>query len=1183
MTRWTEEQGRAIALSERRLLISAAAGSGKTAVLTERIVSRVLDETRPVDIDRLLIMTFTRAAAAEMRERIRRRMEDSLEAAVREGKTGLAARAKRELAALDAAQITTIDSFCLSVLREHADRLEVDPAFRVGGEEELRILKSDVLETLLEEQYEAGETGFLRFAEACSQGKADLGIGEEILSLHQFAESMPWPEEWFLRCEEEAKQEGEASETEPAWAAYMAAELRALGEELLPLAEEAKTCCEAGGLGGYEAAVNGDFEKIRALCCAESYAAAKRAMGAFQSFDRLKANKKDSDKELAEQVKALREFWKKPLKKAAEDFGDEENGIASGDAETVLTLISLTRNFSARYRAKKQEKNLLDFSDLEHEALALFWEKDESGMKRPSEIAREYRSHFAEIYVDEYQDSNGVQEELLRAIEAGRLFLVGDIKQSIYGFRHAKPELFAEKYRSYHKDSGGELPPDLDTRVDLRKNFRSREDVLASCNAVFRRLMREELGGVAYDDDAALYPGAVFPAGEEGDYATELLLCEREAESEEADAVLEAELVARRIRELMDPETGIKVSDGAGGLRPAAYGDIAVLLRATSGQAERFVEVLMSHGIPALAEQKTGYFDATEVRTVLSLLRAIDNPFRDISLAAVLSASVGGLSEEELAALVAKGEGVSLYERLEDAILKDNESEAAKKAAALFSKLAAWREQESYLELPQFLRALYEESGYQREQAARPGGELRYANLQMLVVKAEEFERIGYRGLSDFVRYIDNLKKYNADYGAAQLPGEEAAAVRIMTVHKSKGLEFPIVFFSGLSKRFNRRDSSKSILYDQKLGIAADAVDFDLHAKGSTEKKAAFAWHLRAEALGEELRVLYVAMTRAKEKLILSAAVKAGEKEAEALAGSYDEKPLSSAELKSANCFLDWILAARARDSAGCGIVLRRESAVSRAETVLGEAAEVAALKEALSSACETKASEEERKRFLPLSLPYAHAADVNLQVKRSASELKRLHETAEEGISAPLFSLPLNGGAETAARRGTAYHKVFETIDFGKDRNEAELKLFLDELERRGALEKEDRELLSAEPILNFLSSELAARMARADRENKLHRESSFVMAVPAREADPSVQSEEAVVVQGVIDAWFEENGELILLDYKTDRNRDPEHYRENYTAQLSLYARALEMTEGKRVAQKLIYALGPGELLTL
>lgn len=1183
MTRWTEEQGRAIALSDRRLLISAAAGSGKTAVLTERIVSRVLDETRPVDIDRLLIMTFTRAAAAEMRERIRRRMEDSLEAAVRAGKAGMAARAKRELAALDAAQITTIDSFCLSVLREHADRLPVDPAFRVGSEEELRILKSDVLESLLEEQYEAGESGFLRFAEAFSQGKADLGIGEQILSLHQFAESMPWPEEWFLRCEEEAKQEGEVSETEPAWAAYMAAELRALGEELLPSAEEARELCETGALGGYEAAVHSDLEKIRALCRAESYAAAKQAMGAFQTFDRLKANKKDSDKELAEQVKVLREFWKKPLKKAAEDFGDAEIGSESGDAETVLTLISLARSFSARYRAKKQEKNLLDFSDLEHETLALFWEQEASGERQPSEIAREYRSQFAEIYVDEYQDSNGVQEELLRAIEAGRLFLVGDIKQSIYGFRHAKPELFAEKYRSYHKDSGGELPPNLDTRVDLRKNFRSREEVLASCNAVFRRLMREELGGVAYDDDAALYPGAVFPAGEAGAYETELLLCEREAESEDAESVLEAELVARRILELLDPETGIKVSDGAGGLRPAAYGDIAVLLRAASGQAERFVEVLMSHGIPALAEQKTGYFDATEVRTVLSLLRAIDNPFRDISLAAVLHASVGGLSEEELAALAAKGEDVSLYERLEAAILKDGESEAAKKTAALFSKLAAWREQESYTELPQFLRALYEESGYQREQAARPGGELRYANLQMLIVKAEEFERIGYRGLSDFVRYIDNLKKYNADYGAAQLPGEEAAVVRIMTVHKSKGLEFPIVFFSGLSKRFNRRDSSKSILYDQKLGIAADAVDFDLHAKGGTEKKAAFAWHLRAEALGEELRVLYVAMTRAKEKLILSASVKAGEKETEALLRNFDEAQLSSAELKTANCFLDWILAARARDSAGCGIALRRESAGSRGEAVLGEAAEVAALKEALSAACEAEAGEEERRRFLPLSLPYAHAADVNLQVKRSASELKRLHEAAEEGISEPLFFLPLNGGAETAARRGTAYHKVFETLDFGKNWNGAELNLFLDELEHCGALEKEDRELLSAEPILNFLSSELATRMARAQRENKLHRESSFVMAVPAREADPSVQSEEAVVVQGVIDAWFEENGKIILLDYKTDRNRDPEHYRENYTAQLSLYARALEMTEGKQVAEKLIYALSPGELLTL
>ncbi|MBF1256068.1 MAG: UvrD-helicase domain-containing protein, partial [Stomatobaculum longum] len=796
---------------------------------------------------------------------------------------------------------------------------------------------------------------------------------------------------------------------------------------------------------------------------------------------------------------------------------------------------------------------------------------------------REYQAAFREIYVDEYQDSNGVQEELLRAIETGRLFLVGDIKQSIYGFRHAKPELFAEKYHNYRKDDGGAAEPGIDTRVDLRKNFRSREAVLASCNAVFSYLMREELGGVRYDADAALYPGAAFPIpeGSEDSYATELMLVERDAEGEETATVVEAEAIATRIRELLDPAKGLRISDGEGGLRAATYGDIAILLRATSGQAERFVEVLMSHGIPALAEQKTGYFDATEVRTVLSLLRAIDNPFRDIPLAAVLRAPIGGLSEEELASLAAKGEGVSLYERLEAAVATAPESTAAVKAAALFRKLEAWREAESYLELPQFLRLLYTESGYRNEEAARPGGELRFANLQMLIVKAEEFESIGYRGLSDFVRYIDNLKKYNADYGSAQLPGEEAAAVRIMTVHKSKGLEFPIVFLAGLSKRFNQRDLSRGILYDEKLGIAADAVDYDLHAKGGTAKKAAFAWHLRTEALGEELRVLYVAMTRAKEKLILVAGFKEG---TEPLPdGESSDEPLCTAELRSANSYLEWILMAMARDKALCRIVPRKVSSEAAAREILETGEKVLRLREELRKAEETPPTETEVARFAPLMKPYAHAEDVRLQVKWSASELKRLREEREEGLSAPLFSLPQDGGSEVAARRGTAYHKLFERIDFTRSWTEEGLRDFLKELAETGALPEEDGTLIALPPVIRFLQSALAARLASAQRAGTLHRETSFVMAIPAREADPSRQSEEPVVVQGVIDAWFEEVGQLVVLDYKTDKATEEAHYREKYTAQLSLYARALAMTEEKTVAEKLIYSTARGEVLAL
>ena len=1181
MTRWTEEQERAIALSDRRLLISAAAGSGKTAVLTERIVARVIDPKHPVDIDELLIMTFTRAAAAEMRERIRRRLEDCLQQALRDGESGIAARAKRELAELDAARITTIDSFCLTVLREHADRLAVDPAFRVGSEEELRILQNDVLEELLEEQYEKADPAFLRFADAFSQGKADLGIGEEILALYRFAESLPWPEEWLFRVEAEAERT-DGTVSERAYQRYMAEEFRKLGAELCGFAEEAQLLCEEGGLNGYEGAVQSDLGKLQRLRAAEDYPSACLALTAFQSYDRLGRNKKDSDPDCASRVKSLREFWKKALKKPLEAFGrgDAEAADRVEDAETVRTLIGLARDFSARFLAKKREKNLLDFSDLEHETLALFWESDAVGKRHPSEIAREYQAAFREIYVDEYQDSNGVQEELLRAIETGRLFLVGDIKQSIYGFRHAKPELFAEKYRKYRKDDGGAAEPGIDTRVDLRKNFRSREAVLASCNAVFSYLMREELGGVRYDADATLYPGAAFPIpeGSEDSYATELMLVERDAEGEETAAVVEAEAIATRIRELLDPAKGLRISDGEGSLRAATYGDIAILLRATSGQAERFVEVLMSHGIPALAEQKTGYFDATEVRTVLSLLRAIDNPFRDIPLAAVLRSPIGGLSEEELASLAANGEGVSLYERLEAAVATAPESTAAVKAAALFRKLGAWREAESYLELPQFLRLVYTESGYRNEEAARPGGELRFANLQMLIVKAEEFESIGYRGLSDFVRYIDNLKKYNADYGSAQLPGEEAAAVRIMTVHKSKGLEFPIVFLAGLSKRFNQRDLSRGILYDEKLGIAADAVDYDLHAKGGTAKKAAFAWHLRTEALGEELRVLYVAMTRAKEKLILVAGFKEG---TEPLPDGGE--PLCTAELRSANSYLEWILMAMARDKALCRIVPRKVSSEAAAREILETGEKVLRLREELRTAEETPPTETEAARFAPLMKPYVHAEDVRLQVKWSASELKRLREEREEGLSAPLFSLPQDGGSEVAARRGTAYHKLFERIDFTRSWTEEGLRDFLKELTETGALPEEDRPLIALSPVLRFLQSALAARLASAQRAGTLHRETSFVMAIPAHEADPSRQSEEPVVVQGVIDAWFEEVGQLVVLDYKTDKATEEAHYREKYTAQLSLYARALAMTEEKTVAEKLIYSTARGEVLAL
>ena len=1246
MPNWTDEQKRAIELRNRRLLVSAAAGSGKTAVLTERIVRRITAEEHPVDADRLLVMTFTRAAAAEMRERVRKSLEDLLEKNLRDGgDPALCARLRRQAALIDSADITTIDSFCLSLIREHADRTDLDPAFRVGSEEELLLMRQDVMDEVLESFFEEDSPAFDRFSETFSGSRTDSGLRDRILKIWEFSESMPWPEEWLDQCVREALEyaSGEKDISDAPWADWFAGEIRLQAESFLQSIVRAEALCSLPeGPSWYLNAVRSDAAKLTRLSRAGNLRSIREMADEFGKWDTLgrKTSKQPAaDKGIEKEVQDLRKAWKAGVDKIflkLEDLSDEEEirREFASEAETAEVIRDLVHAFRELYTARKRARNLLDFPDLEHLALSLLWE-EKDGTRVPSAIAAEYRERFDEIYVDEYQDSNEVQEQLIRAMEHGSLFLVGDVKQSIYAFRQARPRIFTEKYRSFVRDaiSGAPVPEGTDTRVDLRKNFRSRSEVLDSCNAVFSQLMSPETGGIRYDSDAALYPGAEFPPPEQpGMYGTELILTSAaDHEGEEGRPEIEAGLIAGRIRELMDPETGLQILDReTGDRRTVSFGDIVILLRSLSGRAEQYVEVLMREGIPAAAEQSRGYFDALEIRTILSLLSAADDPLNDISFAAVLHSPLCGLTDEELAELTAEAEEnrketrgaemtaevpelsahLPLYYRLQTVCGSERYPAAAEKLRSGFALIRRTAERAVSLSIAALLRELLEETGYYDYASALPGGMVRQANLDMLISKASDFEQTGYRGLYDFVRYIETLKKYDRDFGEASAAGS-GGVVRILTIHKSKGLEFPVVFLAGLNKKFNNSDASEAIVCDPEFGFAADVRDPVLPLKKSSTKKEILASHLTAENLGEELRVLYVAMTRAKEKLILTAAPDSAEKLLAPLYRETEDCPASMPEIRSAGSYLGWILLAMQGRRDRCGIrwEVRRPETMAAEEAVTAEM--VTGLRDALQTLAGTPAGAAETELFRYLDAEYGWIPDVSLHTSLSVSQLKHREDPEEETVpeaawvaaeraEAPAGTeiLPeaekgpaagsrgeekaraeaLRAAQEAGMARGTLYHKVMELLDYSRVSGTEELKAFISEKTLEGIFTPEEAEILRPGDFASFFGSGLSLRMKAAALSGKLHRESPFRMTVPAREVDPAWNTDEPVMIQGIIDAWFEEDGEIVLVDYKTDRGISAEELADRYRIQLDYYVRALDAIEGLPVKERILWSFALG-----
>lgn len=1238
---YTVEQQKVIDTHGCNLLVSAAAGSGKTAVLVERIVKMVSDAEHPVDIDRLLVVTFTNAAAAEMRERVSNAIGEKL------AKDAENEHLQKQAALLHNAQITTIDSFCLFVIRNHFHTIGLDPGFRIADEGELKLLQNDVMSDVLERCYREGEESFLHCMEYFSTGSRDKAVEEAVFQLYDFAMSNPFPEEWLL----ERKQDYAASALmELPWIRTL---MEQTGLLLRGMADRIGQCIALGEMPDgpymYGELLEQEKERIEKLLRAQSYEERYLQFSTL-SFGRLPSKRDDSVSSVKrELVKGIRAEVKEQLQKMQKNFfarsSEEVLGQMKVCGEAVSALIDLTILFQEAFSRTKREKNLLDFDDIEHFALSILLRRGDDGGVEATETALEYRSHFAEILIDEYQDSNLVQEYLLSAISgeaAGNFnrFMVGDVKQSIYKFRLARPELFMEKYHTYRKEDGGST-----LRIDLHKNFRSREQVLTSTNAVFAQVMREELGGISYDEKAALYPGAVYPEEESGgteaemDVAvgkndTELLLFVEKNDGDTAQEEgtvsvkrQEAYGIAGRIKELV---TSFQVTDKAAGtLRKASYKDIVILLRTTSGWDEEFKQVLEEEGIPVHVTSKTGYFAAAEVQELLHFLRILDNPLQDIPFYGTLHSYFGGFSEEEIAMVKAAFPQKRYLCDAVRAYAEEGQDTFCRRLREFLDRMERYREMTVYMPVHELLQTIIREYAYLPYVMAKPGGSRRRANTEMLLVKAADYEKTSYYGLYHFLRYIEQLEKYDVDYGEANLQDENADVVRIMSIHKSKGLEFPICFVAGLAKSFNNRDANGHLVMDVEQGIGVDYVNPKLRAVSRDLRRNFIAFQMRKDNLAEELRILYVAMTRAKEKLILTGSLKQPEKKIRSLTALQwvKDKRFAYDRLLQMSSFLDVLLYATARNKCFDEVWRFQNIDLESQNPCYQEEMKIKVSfrqwEDTLQArVTETVERENDRRKLLLLHTakeadridqdlltmmsdrfsyryPYENLRD--LYTKTTVSELKKAGMQEETDFSFPLYEeekivpyLPKflkQDKAVSGSDRGSAFHKVMELFDFrlltGLDGGkEALVRRELARMLEEGKLSQAYYEAVSIPKIVAFLESSIAGRMAKAACAGKLYKEQPFVLGLPASRLNEAFPKEETVLIQGIIDVFFEEEGSYVVLDYKTDAVDHAGELVTRYQTQLDYYAEALEQLsgyrltgKGMRTSEKIIYSFKLGE----
>ncbi|MEW9121253.1 MAG: helicase-exonuclease AddAB subunit AddA [Thermotaleaceae bacterium] len=1194
MVKWTEGQQEAIEARDSNLLVAAAAGSGKTAVLVERIIQLILKDG--IDIDSLLIVTFTNAAAGEMRERIAAAILKELEK-----KNEKEEHLRRQINLLSRASISTLHAFCIDIVRKYFHLIDIDPSFRIGDGTETALMKLEALEELFEREYEKSRDEFLGLVERFGDSKQDLPLQQLVLGLYEFIQSKPHPLVWLSEKIEDFRMDIEGFEKSP-WYGAILEQVEIELKGALEIFIEAKELCEKiGGPLGYRQAIVEDIQLIETLQKA-------LPLGMLAFYEELKAVNhkrlgkvdKEVDEGLKEETKELREKGKKIIQSLQKGIFSRNPQNAIADLQEMYPymayLYQLIQDFEASYKERKRDKGIVDFNDLEHYAL---------GILEHVSVADEYRNKFNYIFVDEYQDSNIVQETIIDRIKReNNLFLVGDVKQSIYRFRLADPSLFIEKYESYQ-----EKKESRDRRIDLSKNFRSREEILSGVNGIFQQIMTKALGEIDYDEKASLHKGGDMPSTEEP--CLELLLIEKKGEEEAVeseefseeevieeveeledleDTEVEGRIIAQRIKELIGKQI---YDEKAGECRAISYRDIVILLRTTKNWAPVFSEVLMAEGIPAYADVHTGYFEAIEVNIFIQLLQLIDNKRQDIPLLSVMRSPIGGFKTEDMIKIRLGSKAESYYEAIE-AYMEEGESALAEKLTTFIGQIDQWKEASRYMNMDIFIWKLLMETGYYLYVGAMPGGIQRQANLRILFDRARQFQRTSIRGLFNFIRFIDKLKSSSGDMGTAKTLGEKDDVVRIMSIHKSKGLEFPVVIAAGLGKQFNLMDTNRQILFHKDLGIGPKYADPDLRHYSDTIVKLAMKNKIKLESLSEEMRVLYVALTRPKDKLILVGALRNIEKSIKNWL-----KPINPYHLSKAKHYLDWIGTVLIRHP--YGQVLRDKAAIDWPEDkllsdgaqwdvkVLNRQAivfnkiEQADRKEGilqeLKNYHKSQSSTYQELIYHRLNWSYENMEAVHIPSKLSVTEIKRLTVKEQNPLGIfvpPLMKMPrfMEGKKGfTGAEKGTIIHFVLQHLRLSFPMTQQFIQEQIQEMVGRELLKADEAQAVELDKLEAFFRSAIGTRILRAPR---VYREVAFNFMKPAEELVMGLEyCPEGLLIQGIIDCYFEEDDGYVLVDYKTDYVgiNNQTDIIENYRVQIELYKEALEKITGKGVKESYLY----------
>jgi len=1207
---FTDAQWKAIWASGKDILVSAAAGSGKTKVLITRMIEKVINEKNPIDVDQLLVVTFTNAAAAEMRHR----MAEALEEAIVDNPVSVHLR--RQLSLLNKAQISTLHSFCQNVVRQYAYLLDIDPGFRLADSTEAALLRDDTIGEVLEEAYGAeNPEAMYRLADSFTSDRDDQSIEKLIDRLYDYASVHPSPEKWLRAIPAQYEIEDVKSIDELGFIDSLKVSIRHSLEEAAALTGDLKRMAEMPeGPAPLIATAEMDLlwidEAIRRIT-EGSWEDTYTFFGTLK-WARAGAIKKDScDEELAKRAKAIRDVVKKVVGAVKDAYFIRPPTRLLAEitlmAPAMHTLIELVIEFGKRFEQMKIDKGMLDFSDLEHYALRIL-SREEEGILVPSDVALDYRDRFAEVLVDEYQDTNLLQETIVGLVKKGseidgNLFMVGDVKQSIYGFRLAEPQLFLGKYNRFTDagDSNG-------LKIDLNANFRSRKEVLDATNFIFSQVMGQRVGEIDYDDAAALKYGANYP---EKEAAADLVILYPDDEEDDLEveniksSQAEARYMIKQIKALMD--SGAEVTDAfSDKRRPLEFRDIVILMRSMTWSGE-IVEEFKLADIPIYANLSRGYFDALEVMIMLNTLRVIDNPYQDIALASVLRSPFIGMTENELAGIRLAAKNEPFYEALKRFIAVGGAGVAPvtqEKLQRFFTQFEDWRNLARRGSLSELIWQVYTDTHYYEMVGAMPNGKQRQANLRGLHDRAIDYEKTSFRGLFRFLRFIDRMQRRGDDLGEARSMSEQDNVVRLMTIHSSKGLEFPHVFIAGAGRKFNKMDFNEAYLFDQHFGLAVKAIDPDNRITYTSLPFLAIKEKKELEMRAEEMRVLYVAMTRAKEQLTIIASVKDIEREI----GKWQDAQLIDPTLmlpdytrSRANGYLDWLGPAVARhpDFAKFDVVQGGRFIDDTSKWKI-DALPFSSLVDVVVEVAEDDVEELEKQALNEESIEvnetvfaevqnrfnwtYPHELSVSKRSKQTVSELKRLAilelaendpfiEKSDSVSTAYLHSRPefMQTRSLSAAEIGTAMHTIMQHVAVHKMHDKSSIDDLIAKLTDRQLLTVEEAMAVNVPAVAQFFETQVGQRLMAAE---EVFRELPFTYAHDGGDGDYQI-------LQGIADCLFKEDDGWVLLDYKTDRvsggfdsaTEINAEMQERYGIQLNLYRRAIEAIAKVEIKEMVLY----------